>query len=104
MLTKILETQLFSKSDQVRYTTEVFFSLSAVISGDLTWFLREISRLPPSFNNISMGRNQGNRDLSDLQKGGVLALKTNINLSNRQIAKTQNCNKKSVRNMQRAIL
>lgn len=46
-----------------------------------------------------MGRNQGNRDLTDLQKGGVLALKTNTNLSNRQIAKTQNCNKKSVRNV-----
>lgn len=35
-----------------------------------------------------MGRNQGNRDLTDLQKGGVLALKVNINLFNRRIAKS----------------
>ena len=39
--------------------------------------------------------------LSDLQKGGVLAVKTNTNLSNRQIAKKQDCDEKSVRNVQR---
>lgn len=50
-----------------------------------------------------MGRNQGNRDLSDLQKGGVLALKINTNISNRQVAKMQSCSEKSVRNVQRTI-
>ena len=48
-----------------------------------------------------MGRNQGNRDLTDLQKGGVLALKTYTNLSNRQTAKLQHCSEKSVRNVHR---
>ena len=48
-----------------------------------------------------MGRNSGNKDLTDLQKGGVLALKENINLSNRQIAARENCNEKSVRNVRR---
>lgn len=49
-----------------------------------------------------MGRNQGNRDLTNLQKGGVLALKANTNLSNRRIAESQKCDEKSVRNMRRA--
>lgn len=49
-----------------------------------------------------MGRNQGSHDLTDLQKGGVLALRANINLSNRRIAESQKCDEKSVRNVRRA--
>lgn len=49
-----------------------------------------------------MRRNQGSHDLTNLQKGGVLALRANINLFNRRIAKSQKCDKKLVRNMRRA--
>lgn len=48
-----------------------------------------------------MGRNSGDKDLSDLKKGGILALRQYSNLSNRKIAKLQNCDEKSVRNARR---
>ena len=65
-------------------TTEFSTSLSAVISTRKTRLLIKTPKTPTSI----MGRNQGNRDLIDLQKGGVLALKININLFNRRIAKS----------------
>ena len=46
-----------------------------------------------------MGRNQGNRDLSDLQKGGELTLKMNINFFNQRIAESQKCDEKLIRNV-----
>lgn len=48
-----------------------------------------------------MGRNKGKRGLTDLEKGGVLALKDISNLSNRQIADLQNIDEKAVRNVHR---
>ena len=48
-----------------------------------------------------MGRNSGNKDLSDLNKGAVLNLKENTNLFNRQIAARENCNERTVRDVQR---
>ena len=46
-----------------------------------------------------MKRNKGDSDLTDLKKGNMLTLKEHINLFNRQIAKRQKCDEKSIRNV-----
>ena len=50
-----------------------------------------------------MKRNKGDNDLINLKKGGVLVLKKHIDFFNRQVAKRQKCDEKSIRNMRYTI-